>query len=119
MEKAWISGEPSQERPAYQNFTKSASTTHPGEPRRTSKELQASLASVEFSVHNSAIRKTLSKSGIDGRVARRKPRLTKKNAKARLSFAEKHLEETSGVIFCGLMSQRWFFLEDLGAVTSG
>ena len=59
----------------------------------TSKELQASLASVRVSVHDSTIRKTLGKNGIHGRVPRRKPLLTKKNAKARLTFAKKHLDD--------------------------
>ncbi|KAF7645836.1 hypothetical protein LDENG_00197530 [Lucifuga dentata] len=62
------------------------------EPRTTSKALQASLASVKVSVHDSTIRKRLGKNGIHGRVPRRKPLLTKKNTKARLTFAKKHLE---------------------------
>ena len=62
------------------------------EPRLTSKELQASLASVKVSVHDSTIRKRLGRNGIHGRVARRKPLLTKKNTKARLTFAKKHLD---------------------------
>ncbi len=35
MEKTWNSGEPSQERPAYQNYSKSTMTTHPGGHKRT------------------------------------------------------------------------------------
>ncbi len=38
------------------------------EPRTTSKELQASLASIKVSVHDSTIRKRLGKNGIHGRV---------------------------------------------------
>ena len=78
------------------------------EPRLTSKELQASLASVKVSVHDSTIRKRLGRNGIHGRVARRKPLLTKKNTKARLTFAKKHLDhpKTFGIRFCGLMSQK-------------
>lgn len=38
------------------------------EPRTTSKELQASLASVKVSVHDSTIRQTLGKNGLHGRV---------------------------------------------------
>ena len=45
-------------------------------PRTTSRDLQASLASAKVSVHDSTIRKTLGKNGIHGRVAR-KPLLTK------------------------------------------
>ncbi len=59
------------------------------EPRTTSKELQASLASIKVSVHDSTIRKRLVKNGIHERVPRQKPLLTKKNTKARLTFAKK------------------------------
>ncbi|KAK3568483.1 hypothetical protein QTP86_008234 [Hemibagrus guttatus] len=63
------------------------------DPTTTSKELQASLASVKVSVHDSTIRKRLGKNGLHGRVPRRKPLLSKKNIKARLSFARKHLDD--------------------------
>ncbi len=62
------------------------------EPRTTSKELQASLASITVSVHDSTIRKRLGKNGIHGKVPRQKPLLTKKNTKARLTFAKKYLD---------------------------
>ncbi len=62
------------------------------ELRTTSKELQASLASIKVSVHDSTIRKRLGKNGIHGRVPRQKPLLTKKNTKARLTFAKKYLD---------------------------
>ncbi len=62
------------------------------DPTTTSKELQASLASVKVSVHDSTIRKRLGKNGLHGRVPRRKP-LSKKNIKAPLSFARKHLDD--------------------------
>ena len=93
MAKTLNSSEPSQEWPANQNSSKSASTTHPwGHKRAQTKELQASLASVKVSVHDSTIRKRLGRNGIHGRVARQKPLLTKKNTKARLTFAKKHLD---------------------------
>ncbi len=63
------------------------------DPTTTSKELQASLASVKVSVHDSTIRKRLGKNGLHGRVTRRKPLLSKYNIKARLSFARKHLDD--------------------------
>ncbi|KAK3538689.1 hypothetical protein QTP86_012999 [Hemibagrus guttatus] len=63
------------------------------DPTTTSKELQASLASVKVSVHDSTIRKRLGKNGLHGRVPRRKPLLSKKNIKPRLSFARKHLDD--------------------------
>ncbi len=62
------------------------------EPRTTSKELQASLASIKVSVHDSTIRKRLGKNTIHGRVPRQKPLLTKKDTKARLTFANKYLD---------------------------
>ncbi len=49
------------------------------EPRTTSKELQASLASIKVSVHDSTIRKRLGKNSIHGRFPRQKPLLTKNN----------------------------------------
>ncbi len=62
------------------------------EPRTISKELQASLASIKVSVHDSTIRKRLGKNSIHGRVPRQKPLLTKNNTKARLTFAKKYLD---------------------------
>ncbi len=61
------------------------------EPRTTSKELQASLASIKVSVHDSTIRKRLGKNCIHERVPRQKPLLTKNNTKARLTFDKKYL----------------------------
>ncbi|KAK3562775.1 hypothetical protein QTP86_007093 [Hemibagrus guttatus] len=85
-----------QEWPADQNYPKSAATTHPGGHKRPHNNIQrtaASLASVKVSVHDSTIRKRLGKNGLRGRVPRRKPLLSKKNIKARLSFARKHLDD--------------------------
>ncbi len=55
--------------------------------RSTSKELQASLASIKVSVHDSTIRKTLGKNSIHEKV----PRLTKQNTKSSLTFARTYL----------------------------
>uniref|UniRef100_A0A8C6K5C0 Transposase Tc1-like domain-containing protein n=1 Tax=Nothobranchius furzeri TaxID=105023 RepID=A0A8C6K5C0_NOTFU len=63
------------------------------DPRTTSKELQASLASVTVSVHDSTIRKRLGRNCLHGRFPRRKPLLSKKNIWARLNFAKKHLND--------------------------
>ncbi len=60
--------------------------------RTTSKELQASLASIKVSVHDSTIRKRLGKPSIHERVPSQKPLLTKKNTKAHLTFAKKYLD---------------------------
>ncbi len=62
------------------------------EPIKTSKELQASLASIKVSVNESTIRKRLGKNSIHGSVPRQKPLLTKKNTKARLTFAKNYLD---------------------------
>ncbi len=90
------------------------------EPRTTSKELQASLASIKVSVHDSTIRKRLGKN-VHGRVSRQKALLTKKNTKAHLTFAKKILiiTKTFGQIFCGLMRKKLNFLECVCPVTSG
>ena len=63
------------------------------DPTTTSKELQASLALVKVSVHDSTIRKRLVKNGVHSRVPRWKPLLSKKNIKACLTFARKHLDD--------------------------
>ncbi len=91
------------------------------EPRTTSKELQASFASIKVSVHDSTIRRRLGKNGIHGRVPRQKPLLTKKNTKAHLTFAKNILiiPKNFGQIFCGLMRQMLNFLEGVCPVTSG
>ncbi|KAK3567829.1 hypothetical protein QTP86_027227, partial [Hemibagrus guttatus] len=84
MAKTWNSGEPSQERPADQNYPKRQRQLIQEvtkDPTTTFKELQASLASVKVSVHDSTIRKRLGKNGLHGRVPRRKPLLSKKNSK--------------------------------------
>ncbi len=82
------------------------------EPRTTSKELQASLASIKVSVHDST---RAGKNGIHGR--RQKPLLIKNNTKARLTFAKQYLDYPQ--IFCGLMRQKLSFLEGACPVTSG
>ena len=63
------------------------------DPTTTSRELQASLASVKVSVHDSTIRKRLGKNGLHGRFPRRKPLLSQKHIKACLIFARKHLDD--------------------------
>ena len=48
------------------------------------------------SVNESTVRLTLNKSGVHGRIARRKPLLSKKNIAARLMFAKGHMDEPEG-----------------------
>ena len=45
------------------------------------------------SVHDSTIRKRLNKNGVHGRIARRKPLLSKKNIAAHLKFAKEHIDD--------------------------
>ncbi|XP_075444851.1 uncharacterized protein LOC142488342 isoform X3 [Ascaphus truei] len=59
-------------------------------PRVTSKDLQATLALANVSVHDSTIRKRLNNGGW---IARRKPLLSKKNIAARLKFAKEHIDD--------------------------
>ncbi len=77
------------------------------EPRITSKELQASLALIKVSVHDSTIRKRLGKNSIHGRVPGEKPLLTKKNTNLPKNILI--IPKTFGQIFCGLMRQRLNF----------
>ncbi|XP_062849643.1 zinc finger protein 638 [Trichomycterus rosablanca] len=62
-------------------------------PHITSRELQTSLAASGINVHASTIRRKINRHGIHGRVARRKPLLSRKNKVARLNFAREHLDK--------------------------
>ncbi|KAF7655032.1 hypothetical protein LDENG_00061560, partial [Lucifuga dentata] len=64
--------------------------------RETSKELKGSFALSDVHVNESTIRRTLNNSGVYGRVARRKPLLSKKNIAARLQFAKDHMNKPEG-----------------------
>ncbi len=74
------------------------------EPRTTSKELQASVASIKVSVHDSTIRKRLDKNGIHVRVPRLKATADQKEHKGSSHICQKYLDypKTFGQIFCGL-----------------
>ena len=63
-------------------------------PMITLDELQRSTAEVGESVHRTTISRTLHKSGLYGRVARRKPFLKDIHKKSRLKFATSHLGDT-------------------------
>ena len=81
------------------NRSKSKAHKNPegrNDPHIMSKDLQASLALANVSVHASTIRKTLNKKGVHGRTARRKPLLSKKNTSAPLKLANDHLEDPEG-----------------------
>ena len=63
-------------------------------PMITLDELQRSTAEVGDSVHRTTISRILHKSGLYGRVARRKPFLKDIHKKCRLKFAKSHLGDT-------------------------
>ena len=63
------------------------------DPKLSGKDLQASLATAGVNVHPSTIRKALNKEGLHGRIARKKPLLSKKNVAARLQFAKQHVDK--------------------------
>ncbi len=62
------------------------------EPRTASKELQASLASIKVSVHDSTIRKRLGKKRHSWESSKAKATADQKNTKACLTFAKKYLD---------------------------
>lgn len=62
-------------------------------PRETSKDLQATLALANVSVHDSTIGKKTNKNGVRGRISRRKPPLSNKNIVARLKFAKERTDD--------------------------
>ncbi|KAK3513490.1 hypothetical protein QTP70_015502 [Hemibagrus guttatus] len=90
------------------------------DPITTSKELQASLASVKVSVCDSTIKKRLGKNGLHGRVPRQKMLLSKKKRLVPV-LPENILmiPKTFGKILCGLTRQKFYFLEGLCPITSG
>uniref|UniRef100_A0A3Q3JS38 Transposase n=1 Tax=Monopterus albus TaxID=43700 RepID=A0A3Q3JS38_MONAL len=62
-------------------------------PKMSSRDLQQALATVDVEVHASTIRKRLHKFNLHGRRARRKPLLSKRNIKARLTFARENVDK--------------------------
>ncbi len=62
----------------------------------TSKQLKAFLTVADVNVHESTMRRTLDSHGVHGRVARRKPLLSKKNIAACLQFAKDHVDNPEG-----------------------
>ncbi len=62
------------------------------EPRTTSKELQASLASIKVSVHESTIRKRLGKNGIHERVPRKRHCWPKRTQRLVSHLPKKYLD---------------------------
>ena len=64
------------------------------DPRLTSKDLQETLAAANIHCLRSTIRRALNDSGIHGRVARKKPLLSKKHKAARLNFAQQYANKS-------------------------
>uniref|UniRef100_A0AAZ3NSK7 Transposase Tc1-like domain-containing protein n=1 Tax=Oncorhynchus tshawytscha TaxID=74940 RepID=A0AAZ3NSK7_ONCTS len=62
-------------------------------PNITSRDLQSSLAAPQVTVCASTTITTLNPNAIHGRVARKKPLLSKKNQTAHLNFARDHLDK--------------------------
>ncbi len=114
VEKTWNSDEPSQEWPAYQNYPKSAMSTHPVIKEPILKNCCSHLPQLR----SVFMRKRL---GIHGSVPRQKTLLTKNN-KGSSHICQKNIliiPKTFGQIFCGLMRQQLDFLEGACPVTSG
>uniref|UniRef100_A0A8C4TBF5 Transposase n=1 Tax=Erpetoichthys calabaricus TaxID=27687 RepID=A0A8C4TBF5_ERPCA len=65
------------------------------DPRVTSKQLKASLTLANVHVHESTIRRTLNNNGVHGRVARRKPLLSKKTLLLVCSLLD-HVDKPQG-----------------------
>lgn len=65
-------------------------------PRVTSRYLQEQLAESGIHVHTSTICRHLNEDGLSARVPRKKPLLTKKHKKARLRFAQEHVDKPDG-----------------------
>ncbi len=68
------------------------------DPRVTSNQLKAILTLPNVNIHESTIRKRLSNHRVNGKVARRKPLLSKNNIAACLQFAKDHLDKTWGLL---------------------
>uniref|UniRef100_A0A8C6TG47 Transposase n=1 Tax=Neogobius melanostomus TaxID=47308 RepID=A0A8C6TG47_9GOBI len=64
-------------------------------PKITLEELRHIAAELGESVHGTTISRTLHKSGLHGRVARRKPLLKGGHKKSHLKFARSHMEDTA------------------------
>ena len=63
----------------------------------TLEELQRSTAEVGESVHRTTISRVLHKSGLYGRMARRKPLLKVNHKKSHLEFAASHVGDTANM----------------------
>ena len=69
----------------------------------TLEELQRSTAEVGESVHRTTISRVLHQSGLNGRVARRKPLLNVNPKKSRMEFATSQMGDTANMqnAMCG------------------
>ena len=62
-------------------------------PRTSADDVQKSLKDAGVEVHQSTVRRALDREGLHGRVARRKPLLSPKHRKMRLTFAKAHVDK--------------------------
>lgn len=76
------------------------------------KDLQATLSLGNANVPQSAIRQTLNKNSVYGRISRRKPLLSKNNTAACLKFAQDHVDKPEAYwrMFCAQMNPENNFL---------
>uniref|UniRef100_A0A8C8LQW8 Transposase Tc1-like domain-containing protein n=1 Tax=Oncorhynchus tshawytscha TaxID=74940 RepID=A0A8C8LQW8_ONCTS len=66
-------------------------------PKITLKELQSSTAKIEVPVHRTTLSRTLHRTGLYGRVARKKPLLKEKNKQTRLVLAKRHVGDSPNI----------------------
>ncbi|KAK3536316.1 hypothetical protein QTP86_002942 [Hemibagrus guttatus] len=116
MVKTWNSGEPSPEGPWPSKITPRAQQQLVQEVTKdlttTSKELQASLASVKVSVHDSTIRKRLGKKWFAWQSSKMKTAAEQKQHKGSFSVLPENIlmiPKTFGKILCGLMTKILLF----------
>ena len=88
-------------------------------PRVSSKDVQESLRVAGVDVHQTTIRRALNNIGFHGRVARRKPLLSKKHRQMRLEFPGKINQRHFGSKFFRHMRQKSNYLAITTLVTFG
>ena len=66
------------------------------DPRVTSKRLKVFLTLANINVHESTIKGTLNNNVMHGKVAKRKPLLSKKNITPHLQFSKDHVDRPEG-----------------------
>ena len=88
-------------------------------PMVTLTELMSSSVEMEEPYRRTTISAAVHQSCLYGRVARRKPLLSKRHMTAHLEFAKRHLKTLRPTRFCGLIKPRLNSLALIKSVTSG